>query len=62
MRWEADVNDFKMPIEFQNSSENFVYREVITHQWKLIEIDLKNMEELAINKYGYYINVEKVTD
>ncbi|MBZ9779327.1 M1 family metallopeptidase [Psychroflexus sp. CAK8W] len=60
MRWNTDVKDFKMPIEFQNSSEKFVHRENVTNQWKLIQVDLNDLDELAINKYGYYINIEKV--
>ncbi|MFO7744731.1 MAG: M1 family metallopeptidase [Psychroflexus sp.] len=60
MRWETDVNDFKMPIEFQNSSEKTVIRENVTNHWKLIEIELEDVDELAINKYGYYINIKKI--
>lgn len=60
MRWETDVNDFKMPIEFQNSSEKSVIRENVTNHWKLIEIELEDVDELAINKYGYYINIKKI--
>lgn len=60
MRWETDVNDFKMPIEFQNSSKKTVIRENVTNHWKLIEIELEDVDELAINKYGYYINIKKI--
>lgn len=62
MRWETDVENFVMPIEFQNSSKKNIRRENITNQWKLINIELINIEELAINKFGYYINIKKINE
>jgi aminopeptidase N len=62
MRWETDVQNFEMPIDYQNSTEKLILRSLVDEQWKLIDIEINDIDELAINKYGYYINIEEVNE
>lgn len=62
MRWKTDVNNFEMPIEFQNSTEKIIKRQVVGDEWKLIDLEINNIDELAINKYGYYIDITKIDE
>jgi aminopeptidase N len=62
MRWKTDVENFEMPIDFQNSTEKLIMRSLVSNQWKLIDVELNDMDELAINKYGYYIDIEKANE
>ena len=61
MRWKTDVNDFKMPVEFQNSTEKVVQRQLISNEWSPVKIKIGALEELAINSYGFYIDIKKVS-
>lgn len=61
MRWETDVKDFAMPIDFQNSDEKLIQREIIDNTWKRVDVELNSIDELAINKYGYYITIENLS-
>ncbi|WP_019038773.1 M1 family metallopeptidase [Psychroflexus tropicus] len=61
MRWNTDVEDFEMPIEFQNSTEKIIQRHLISNNWKKIDIELYDIEELAINTFGFYVDIKKVS-
>ncbi|AFU70271.1 aminopeptidase N, peptidase M1 family [Psychroflexus torquis ATCC 700755] len=60
LRWKTDVENFKMPIDFQNVEEGQLSRAVIDNNWKKIEVELEDLGDLAINKYGYYITIIQV--
>lgn len=60
MRWETDVANFEMPIEFQNSSENFIYRKNISNVWQKMDIELEDIDQLAINRFAYYIDIRRM--
>lgn len=60
LRWKTDVENFKMPIDFQNVEKGHLSRALIDKNWKKIEIELEDLGDLAINKYGYYITIIQV--
>jgi hypothetical protein len=60
LRWKTDVENFKMPIDFQNVEEGYLSRALIGKNWKKIEVELEDLGDLAINKYGYYITIIQV--
>lgn len=60
MRWKTDESGFKMPIEFQTSSEGVIKREKLSNAWKIIDLELENPKDLAINTFGFYIEVKEV--
>jgi len=60
MKWNTDVNEFKMPVEFQNSTKKIIQRHLISNEWKKIDIELNDLEELAVNTFGFYIDVKQV--
>ncbi|PKG43143.1 M1 family metallopeptidase [Psychroflexus sp. MES1-P1E] len=60
LRWKTDVENFKMPIDFQNVEEGHLSRALIDKNWKKIEVELEDLGDLAINKYGYYITIIQV--
>ncbi|WP_127846307.1 M1 family metallopeptidase [Psychroflexus aestuariivivens] len=62
MRWETDVKNFEMPVEFKNSNKAELKRTDINSEWTEIDIELENIKDLAINKFGFYIDVELVTN
>nr|WP_317164172.1 M1 family metallopeptidase [Psychroflexus aurantiacus] len=62
MRWETDVDHFEMPVEFQNSQERSIKREVIGNEWKSLDMQLEDIQDLAINRFGYYIKIKQVDD
>jgi len=60
LRWKTDVENFKMPIDFQNAKEGNLSRALIDNNWKKIKVELEDLGDLAINKYGYYIRISQV--
>ena len=60
LRWKTDVENFKMPIDFQNAEEGNLSKVLIDNNWKKIEVELEDLGDLAINKYGYYITISQV--
>ncbi len=60
LRWKTDVENFKMPIDFQNVEEGHLSRALIDKKWKKIEVELEDLGDLAINEYGYYITIIQV--
>jgi len=49
-----------MPIDFQNAKEGNLSRALIDNNWKKIKVELEDLGDLAINKYGYYIRISQV--
>ncbi|WP_093369110.1 M1 family metallopeptidase [Psychroflexus sediminis] len=62
MRWKTDVKNFKMPIEFQNSTEKIIKRQVVGNDWESIDLEINDIDELAINRYGFYIDITKIDE
>jgi len=60
LRWKTDVENFKMPIDFQNAKEGNLSRALIDNNWKKIKVELEDLGDLAINKYGYFIRISQV--
>ncbi|MFN2261868.1 MAG: M1 family metallopeptidase [Psychroflexus sp.] len=60
MRWQTDVDNFKMPVEFKNANKAALKRTEINSEWSEIDIELENIKDLAINKFGFYIDIELV--
>jgi aminopeptidase N len=60
LRWKTDVENFKMPIDFQNVEKGQLSRALVDNNWKKIEVELEDLGDLAINKYGYYITIIQV--
>jgi len=60
LRWKTDVENFKMPIDFQNAEKGNLSKVLIDNNWKKIEVELEDLGDLAINKYGYYITISQV--
>lgn len=62
MKWKTDVDNFKMPVEFQDTSEGSILREMISNEWQFVGINLKTIKDLAINEFGFYINIKFIED
>ncbi len=57
-RWKADVTDFSMPVDvFIDEKEIRLYP---TTEWKKLDFEEDDLEEISINEKEFYVNVRKL--
>lgn len=57
-RWEADVKDFRMPVDVFIGKDEV--RLDATSKWQTSEIKINDLERISVNEMEFYVDLEKL--